>query len=134
MNSRAALMGLSLLSLAACSTAPYTPGPPSLEDQRRLANFIGDRQPGPPQKCISAYPGAQIQAVGDKVVAKWGGRVWVNQVDGSCAQADSAGAFLVTQANAAGQYCDTDIWKIVSNSGGMTIGVCRLGPWVPYTR
>jgi hypothetical protein len=135
MTARSLLLALAASApLAACNTAPYQPLPPSPYDQQRLASFFGDRVAGPPTKCISASPGMQIEAVGDKVVAKWGGRLWVNQVQGSCRMADSPSAFLATDMNSAGQYCANDTWKIVSNSGGMVMGVCELGPWVPYTR
>lgn len=121
-----------LLLLAACETGPYPPTPPSAEDQRRLANYIGARTAGAPQRCIPAHSGMQIEAVGDQIVARWGGRVWVNQVQGSCRQADSMSAYLVTEPDPGGQYCQNSTWRVVSSSGGMTMGSCMLGPWVPY--
>ena len=133
MNTRSALIGLSLLALGACQMAPYDPGPRTAAEERRMANFIGTRHAGPASRCIPAYPGIQTEAVGDKIVAKWGGRLWVNQVQGSCRAADSSSAFLLTDRTPTNQYCENDVWKVVSNSGGMQIGSCMLGPWVPYT-
>jgi len=120
--------------LASCNTAPYVPQPPSPRDQQRLADFIGNRTPGPITRCIPAYSGMQIDAIGDQIVAKWGGRVWINQVQGSCRMADTPNALLVTEPDPAGQYCENSTFKVVSSSGGMIMGTCGLGPWVPYTR
>lgn len=120
--------------LAACNTAPYQPLPPTPYEQQRLASFIGNRMAGPPTRCIPYYSGMQIEAIGDQIVAKWGGRVWVNHAQGSCRMADSANNFLVSESDPAGQYCENSTFKVVSNSGGMVMGSCMLGPWVPYTR
>ena len=76
----------------------------------------------------------KIEAIGNKVVAEWGGRRWVNQVQGSCRMAGIGSTFLVTEADPAGQYCENETFKVMSTSGGLIMGTCTLGPWVPYTR
>lgn len=134
MTSRTHLLAASLLTLAGCNTGPYPPSVPTPDEQRRLADFIGGRTAGPPMRCISAASGMQIRAIGDKIVANWGGRRWVNNVQGSCRMADNSNNILRTESNAVGQYCENETFRVISTSGGLTMGSCMLGPWIPYER
>ena len=134
MTSRNILLAASLLTLAGCNAGPYPASVPTADEQRRLADFIGGRTAGPPTRCISAATGMQIRAIGDKIVAQWGGRRWVNEVQGSCREADSMNNILRTESNPVGQYCENETFRVISTSGGLTMGSCMLGPWTPYEK
>lgn len=121
-----------LLPLAASCAPPLDPAARAANDQRELAAYVGARTPGTPQRCISTAPGMNMEAVGDALVARWGSRVWVNHVDGNCRAAASGNAILVTEPDTTNQYCENTPVRAVSSSGGMMMGSCVLGPWVPY--
>jgi len=122
---------LATLAVAACAPT-VDPAARAMADQRALAEIIGTRMPGPVQNCIASAPGLKFDAVGDKIVAQWGGRTWVSTVDGNCRAASGGGAYLVTEPDPTNQYCANTPMRVVSNSGGMMLGSCVLGPWVPY--
>ena len=132
MSVRTLLCAATIVPLGACQMAGPTYTPQQIAyDQQQLAAVIGPRLAHKPEACLIRSPSMDIRAVGNTIVARYGGRVWVNQVHGTCREASNGGATLVFDSSPGGTYCANSLVKVV-DFGGATVGSCSLGSWTPY--
>ena len=129
---RHALIALPLL-LAACSGERG--GTPTAATQDRLATVLGDRQPGPPQRCISNLGLSGPEIVGGTLVYRDGpNRLYRNDLGNDCPGLDRD-TILVFRNLTGTQLCRNDTFTMIDRAGGFPRGgLCNLGDFVPYER
>ena len=128
-----------LIGLAAGSCA-Y--GPPSPEQtaayaarhQAKLAELTAGKVAGPPMACMSTYHQNDMVVIDDSTVAFRDGRrrVYVNHLNGGCANLGSGTNALVTRTIST-QLCRGDIAQVFDTSTRMLVGACSFGDFIPYT-
>jgi hypothetical protein len=115
-----------LLLASACAAS--SPGEADLS--RELAGL----EPGPPEECVSASPGANLTARDSRtLVLSQGGTVRVNRLAAACPGL-RATSMLVIEPRDGGRYCRGDRFRAVEVSGGIPGPYCILGDFTPYRR
>ena len=134
-----AILSLAVVA-AGCMTymgnESYAAQPPSqLErDERRLAQLLGDKVPGPPQSCIQNYQADRMSTIGDDIILfrASSNLVYRNDIPGGCPMSGSSRR--LQRRSIGSNICRGEPMQVVDNQTGAFFGTCILGDFVPYRR
>jgi len=120
--------------VGSCTTAPdritHTP-----KAEKKLAEALAGRTPGPPVDCLPIWRTANMQVIDDwTILFTDGPTVYVQNPRGGCIGLANGGYTLVTRQFSANQVCSGDINPIVDLQTGMKGGACIFSPFKPYTK
>jgi hypothetical protein len=122
-------------ALGSCSAGPPTAMAPTPQQQAKFASLTAGKVAGAPMSCLSSHRSADMIVIDDSTIAFRDGskRVYVNHMQGECANLGRGGQALVTQ-NPTGQLCRGDIAQVLDVTSRIPMGSCVFGDFVPYTR
>lgn len=119
---------LPLLALAGC-TASSTGGQ---SDTAELADALKGRVAEPPQRCINASSLEAPRIIGETLVYRQGGRLFVTRAEGGCPSL-IGDPLLITEIYG-GNLCRNDRFRTVPRGTSIPGPTCRFGDFVPYSR
>lgn len=120
-------------ALAACSAVP--PAPPSPQAEMELRQQLAGRIAGQPVECLPYGHSGGVEAVGNTLLFRSGGRIWLSRAQGGgCDELEGSNYALVTRSFGSSRLCSGDIGRVVDPTTGVVAGSCVPGPFVPYTR
>jgi hypothetical protein len=121
--------------LASCTAVPPEPTR-SAQQQQRLDALTAGMVAQPPISCLPFYRTNDMIRIDDSTIAFRDGsrRVYVNHMRGPCSGLSRGNTALVTRQYTSPGPCTGDIARVVDNSGGMTVGSCSWGEFIPYVR
>ncbi|MFD1786879.1 hypothetical protein ACFSC3_04765 [Sphingomonas floccifaciens] len=120
---------LPLLALAGCTASAPINGK---TDAAELADALKGRTAGPPQRCINASNLDAPRIIGDTLVYRQGGRLFVTRASGGCPSL-RGDPLLVTEVYG-GQLCRNDRFRTVPRGASIPGPYCMFGEFVPYGR
>jgi len=122
--------------LASCTTAPE-PTHRSAGNQAELDKLLAGKVAQRPISCLPHYSSSDMRVIDDETIAYRDGgyRTYVAHMNGPCSGLASGSVALVTHLFGSADLCRGDIARVVdTGAGGMTIGSCSFGDFVPYVR
>lgn len=119
---------LPLLALAGCTASAVTPQ----TDAAELADALKGRVAGEAQRCINASNLEAPRIIGETLVYRQGGRLWVTQAQDGCPSLHGD-PVLITEVYG-GNLCRNDRFRTVPRAASIPGPYCRFGAFVPYSR
>lgn len=125
---------LSVLALAACTTAP--PPPEGAMAQQRLNALLAGKVAGPPTECIptTAASSHSLIAPGAIAFSTNPGKVYVSNVAGTGCEGLANPRYSLVSTSHGSSLCSGDIVQVRDLQTGVMAGACSLGVFTPFTR
>jgi hypothetical protein len=128
-----ALALIAAAAVGACNAVP--PQPPSPQAEMKLRQELAGRVAGEPRRCLPRGRSHNVSAIGDTLLFRDGSRIWLSRSEGGgCDELEASNYTLVTRSYGPGRTCSGDLGRVVDLTSDTMVGVCVLGPFVPYTR
>jgi hypothetical protein len=135
-----AILSLAVVAAAGCMTylgdESHAAQPPSQfeRDQRRMAQLLDGKVPGPPQGCIQNYEADRMSTIGDDIILfrTSSSLVYRNDIPGGCPMSGSSRR--LQRRTIGGNLCRGEPMQVIDNQTGAFFGTCILGDFVPYRR
>ncbi|KQN26885.1 hypothetical protein ASE86_06720 [Sphingomonas sp. Leaf33] len=117
-----------LLALAGCAASAAG----GHSDAAELADALKGRTAGAPQRCINASSLEAPRIIGETLVYRQGGRLFVTRAEGGCPSL-GGDPLLITEIYG-GNLCRNDRFRTVPRGASIPGPYCRFGDFVPYSR
>jgi hypothetical protein len=124
-----------IASLAACSMTGDEPARAFADEERLLAEAVGNRTvAGRPQQCVQSRELGGNRGVGANIIVfdGPGQGVYVNRTRSECPRIGDWNTVVVRSTGSS--LCANDIIHVVDLQNGVDYGACSLGEFTPYRR
>lgn len=122
------ILVLPLIAMAGCA-ASATSGDSAAAE---FADAVKGRVAGTPQRCINASNLEAPRIIGDTLLYRQGGRLFVTRAEDECPSL-RGDPVLVTEIYG-GNLCRNDRFRTVPRGASLPGPYCRFGAFVPYER
>ena len=127
---RSGVAVLAALILGGCAAAHADRGS---DDAADLAEALAGRTLGAPQSCIALTSSDGPQVIGENLLYRDGGRLWLSQPVGGCPSLRGDPIIIVEVYGS--QLCRNDRFRTAERGGiGIPGPYCRFGSFVPYAK
>jgi len=121
-----------LLLLAGCVT-PAEEAAYAEREQAQLAKELAGLTPGEPQRCVQSDAIQSIDPIGNTLLLTQGrGKRYTTEAIG-CSSANKHDVAVIEPFRSR-EYCEGDLVRFRSQSGGFVTGSCSLGSFTPYSQ